>query len=111
MTANASIETITALQLKELLSQGTSLLVLDVRESRELEICALPTFFHIPLGDLPKKWEHLPQDRIIVTVCHHGYRSLQAAIFLKSHGLERVLNLQGGLQAWADQVDPLMAQY
>lgn len=109
--ADSSIETITALQLKELLSQDASLFVLDVREAKELEICTLPTFFHIPLGNLSKEWKYLPQDRVIITVCHHGYRSLQAAIFLKSHGLGRVLNLQGGLQAWADQVDPLMAQY
>lgn len=112
MMANSSIKTITALQLKELLShEDASLLVLDVREAKELKICTLPTFLHIPLGDLPREWEQLPQDRIIVTVCHHGYRSLQAAIFLMSHGFEKVLNLEGGIQAWANQVDPLMVQY
>lgn len=105
------MESITALQLKQLLSQDVHPLILDVREDEELKICSLPTFFHIPLGNLIREWDQLPRDRIIVIVCHHGRRSLQAAIFLKSHGFKKVLNLQGGIQAWADQVDPLMAQY
>lgn len=94
-----------------MLSQECHPLILDVRETEELKICALPIFLHIPLGDLTREWEQLPRDRAIVTVCHHGRRSLQAAIFLKFHGFEKVLNLKGGMQAWADQVDPLIAQY
>lgn len=111
MTTDFSIKGITALQLKEMLDGDAPPLVLDVREAEELEVCALPTFLHIPLGSLTREWEQLPQDRVIVTLCHHGRRSLQAAIVLKSHGFERVLNLHGGIQAWADQVDPLMEQY
>lgn len=111
MSADSFIENITALQLKELLSQDVHPLILDVREAEELKICALPTFFHIPLGNLTREWNQLPRGHGVVTVCHHGRRSLQAAIFLKSRGFEKVLNLQGGMQAWADQVDPLMAQY
>lgn len=111
MAIDYSVKNITPLQLKELLSEDVRLLVLDVRETEELEICALPNFLHIPLGNLTREWEQLPRDHVIVTVCHHGRRSLQAAIFLKSRGFERVLNLYGGMQAWAEQVDPLMAQY
>ncbi len=111
MTIDSSFENITALQLKDLLSKDVPPLVLDVREAEELKICTLPTFLHIPLGNLIKKWEEIPQDRVIVAVCHHGRRSLQAVIFLKSYGFEKVLNLQGGIQAWADQIDPLMVQY
>jgi rhodanese-related sulfurtransferase len=111
MLIDYSIKNITALQLKELLSGDVAPLVLDVRETEEVEICTLPTFVHIPLGNLTREWEQLSRDHVIVTVCHHGRRSLQAAIFLRSCGFEKVLNLQGGIQSWADQVDPLMAQY
>ena len=111
MTRDFSVKSITALQLQELLGGNYPPLILDVREGEELKICALPAFVHIPLGDLQAEWEQLSGNRTIVTVCHHGRRSLQAAIFLKSHGIKEVLNLAGGMQAWAEQVDPLMAQY
>lgn len=111
MTSDFSIETITPLELKNLLMQDIPPLILDVRETEELKICALPSFMHIPLGSLPSEWDLLPQDRVIVTLCHHGHRSLQAALFLKSHGFSQVLNLNGGIHAWAEQVDPRMERY
>lgn len=111
MTTDSAIENITALQLKEMLSKDNPPLILDVREADELKICALPTFIHISLGNLLKEWDQLPRERVIVTVCHHGRRSLQAYLFLKSQGFEKVLNLVGGIEAWADQIDPLMVRY
>lgn len=111
MIADSAIENITALQLKELLSRDTSPLILDVREADELKICALPSFIHIPLGNLLTEWDQLPRERVIVTVCHHGRRSLQACLFLKSQGFEKVLNLVGGIEAWAAQIDPRMVRY
>ena len=106
-----SVETITPLQLKERLSQDGPPLVLDVRELEELAICALPNALHIPLGDLSSQFAQLPEGRVIVALCHHGRRSLQAALFLKAQGIEQVLNLTGGIDAWAQQVDPSMARY
>jgi rhodanese-related sulfurtransferase len=111
MSDESTVEVITAPQLKKLLATDHPPIVLDVREDDELKICAMPTFIHISLGDLSQKWNQLPKDQLIVTVCHHGYRSLQAALFLKSHGFDQVLNLEGGIQAWADQVDADMVQY
>lgn len=108
---NASIETITPLQLKGLLAKDNPPLVLDVREAEELQICALPNALPIPLGKLPDDLTKVPEDRVIVTLCHYGRRSLQAALFLKSHGFERVLNLTGGIDAWAEQVDPSLNRY
>ena len=111
MTSDFSIETITALNLKNLLMQDIPPIILDVRETEELKICALPSFVHIPLGRLPSELDLLPQDRVIVTLCHHGHRSFQAALFLKSHGINQVLNLSGGIHAWAEHVDPRMQRY
>lgn len=110
-TSDPSIETITPLQLKELLAQNNPPLVLDVREAEELTVCVLPNVTHIPLGNLPGEANKLPEGRVIVTLCHHGYRSFQAALWLKSRGFSQVLNLTGGIHAWAEQIDPSMRRY
>jgi len=111
MTNDFSVETVTVLQLRDLLLSVNPPIVLDVREKHEVAVCALPTFVHIPLGDLVREWHQLPKGATIVTLCHHGYRSLKAALFLKSLGFECVANIQGGIQAWAEQIDLDMPQY
>ena len=86
-------------------------LLLDVREPREFDYCKIEGSVLIPLGQLPSRAGELPDDRDIVAICHHGARSFQAAAFLQqSRGLD-VINLQGGVAAWADQVEPTMKRY
>ena len=65
----------------------------------------------VAAGLLPQAIDDLPQARDIVVVCHHGVRSFHAAAWLKRAGFDRVLNLRGGLAAWADQVEPSMKRY
>jgi len=85
--------------------------LLDVREPQEFAYCRIEGAVSIPLGQLPARAHELPAGREIVAICHHGMRSLQAASFLRQqHGLD-VLNLQGGVAAWARDVDPAMKQY
>lgn len=86
-------------------------LVLDVREPWELAICRLADATSIPLGHLVARVGELPSDRPIVCMCHHGARSQQAAMFLARSGFADVYNLSGGIEAWADQVDPTMQRY
>ena len=86
-------------------------LLLDVRESWELAICAIDVAAAIPLGQLTSRVGELPQDRPIVCVCHHGARSQYAAMILARAGLPHVYNLRGGVAAWADEVDPSLARY
>ena len=105
------VETITVFQLKDLLNTEACPLILDVRELEELKICSLPTFIHIPLGQLMDEKVNLCREQMIVTVCHHGYRSLQAATMLKTSGFRHVFNLAGGLHAWARDIDLTMQQY
>ena len=47
----------------------------------------------------------------LVVVCHHGVRSLRVAHFLESHGFSKLYNLQGGVDAWAREIDPAMHTY
>jgi len=85
--------------------------LLDVRESWELETCKLETAKHIPLRDIPARFGELDADAEVVVICHHGGRSMQAALFLERQGFAGVHNLAGGMDAWARQVDPAMPVY
>ena len=105
------MEEITALELKERLAHGATLQLLDVREPSEFEICNLGGEL-IPLGQLPKQTARIRRDVPVVVICHHGFRSAQAINSLSQRfGFENLLNLKGGIHAWAIQVDPDMAVY
>ncbi len=85
--------------------------VLDVRESWERALCAIEGSRHLPMQEIPSRVGELPRASDIVVLCHHGMRSLQLATFLAQAGFEKVHNLDGGIAAWADAVDPSMARY
>ena len=98
-------------ELDRIRKSGESPLVLDVREPAEVAICAIPDSLHIPMGALPARVGDLPKDRDIVVVCHHGGRSAQVTMWLRSQGLPRAINLEGGVDAWARRIDPNMKVY
>jgi len=85
--------------------------LVDVREPFEWEICRIPGSILVPLGDLPRRFGELDPAAEVVTVCHTGMRSLEAARFLRSRGIPRVRSLRGGVAGWADEIDPKMARY
>lgn len=105
------VERLTPLQLRARLAQPEPPLLLDVRESEELEICRLAGVTHIPLGELALRARELDPLRPVVCICHHGIRSGNAAAYLERLGFEQVANLQGGMERWALDVDPGMARY
>lgn len=96
---------------ERLAAGGDAPLILDVREGWELKICSLPHILHIPMGQIPARLEELDPSRETVVVCHHGVRSLRVAHFLESHGFSKLYNLQGGVDAWAREIDPAMHTY
>lgn len=85
--------------------------VLDIREPWERAICALTGSIDIPMAELPERVGELPTDRAVVVVCHHGMRSLQATQWLRAQGHVLACNLQGGIDAWASQIDGAMKRY
>jgi rhodanese-related sulfurtransferase len=85
--------------------------MVDVREAHELEICALPTARAIPMRSIPERLSELDPSAPTVVICHHGMRSAQVGLFLEHHGFTDIINLQGGVAAWAAQVDPTMPTY
>ncbi|NLC57911.1 MAG: molybdopterin-synthase adenylyltransferase MoeB [Armatimonadetes bacterium] len=97
--------------LKARLDAGDRLVLLDVREPGEWEICHLEGARLIPLGQLPQRVRELDTADEIVLYCHSGKRSLQALRFLRDLGFNRLRNLKGGILAWAQEVDPEMPTY
>jgi molybdopterin/thiamine biosynthesis adenylyltransferase/rhodanese-related sulfurtransferase len=86
-------------------------LLVDVRESFEVEICQLPESRHLPLGQLPLAYSALPKDRPLLVYCHHGMRSLKAVHFLRSKGFTLTSSLQQGIDGWAQRYDRSMRRY
>jgi adenylyltransferase/sulfurtransferase len=88
--------------------------ILDVREPREFEICRIPGSSLIPLGDLTRRLEEIPRGDgapDIVVHCKSGVRSAKAVALLRQQGVERVKNLEGGILAWIDRIDPSQSKY
>jgi rhodanese-related sulfurtransferase len=86
-------------------------LLVDVREPWEFEYCRIDGSVSIPLGELGRRHAELPRERPLVMVCHHGRRSQHAAMLLAGAGFSNTHNLQGGVEAWAAEVDPGMKRY
>jgi len=104
------IPEITAKDLKARQDRGDDIFVLDVREPHEYQICNLNGKL-IPLGELPRRVNELDSSREMVVHCRSGKRSADAIQFLQKAGFKKLLNLKGGVLAWADEVDPSMPKY
>jgi len=85
--------------------------VLDVREPWETAICLIEGSIKVPLGEVPGSVSRLPSDKPIVVTCHHGMRSLRAVSWLRANGVSNAVNLAGGIDAWAREVDAAMTTY
>ncbi|MDB5258607.1 MAG: molybdopterin biosynthesis protein MoeB, partial [Chitinophagaceae bacterium] len=104
-------DVITVLELKALLDENTNLLVLDVREQFEYDICHIEGSLLMPLSTVPQHLQDLPKDKNIIILCHLGIRSASAVNFLQANGFEKVSNLLGGIHSWAEEIDHTMATY
>ena len=109
----AAESTITPLQLHELMASGANIALIDVREPVEWEINRIPGATLIPKSaiDSGEALAGLPQDATVVLYCKTGVRSAQALLMLHQAGFAGALHLQGGIVAWAQQLDPDMAMY
>ena len=91
--------------LGQKLEAGEALILLDVREAKELDgpLGHLDGITHIPIGNLSRRFEELERDREIVTVCRSGARAHTAAQILSAAGFPKVSVLIGGMIAWNDR--------
>lgn len=98
-------------QLKQRLDAGDEPLLLDVREPWEFDVCAIDGSHLLPMGQIPRGARDLDPEQETVVICHHGIRSRQVAFFLERMGFNNVINLEGGVDAWAREIDPDMPTY
>jgi rhodanese-related sulfurtransferase len=105
---------VTPIAPKELavrLAAGDELVLLDVREDEELELCRITGATHIPMSELSVRHVELDPDRPTVCICHHGIRSASVAAALEGLDFTELYNLTGGVDQWAQDVEPGMARY
>ena len=102
---------VTARDLAREMDGNAGLVLIDVREHIEWEICRIPGAILIPLGALPERLGEIDGHHDIVTHCHTGVRSMQALEILRAAGFGRVRSLQGGIEAWSNDVDRDVARY
>ncbi len=103
---------VTAAELKAMQDRGEKLRLIDVRELDEWNTVRIEGAELIPLSQFQQQAAAQldPAERIVL-YCHHGMRSARAQQFLKAQGYPDVLNLTGGIDAWALQVEPGMKRY
>jgi rhodanese-related sulfurtransferase len=94
----------------ELMKQGT-VKVIDVRTPQEYDIARIdgcPLVDEALVKTILETW---PKDTPIITVCHHGVRSLDAAVFLRQKGFAQTRSMSGGIELWSRTVDPNVPRY
>ncbi len=106
-----AVPSINPVELSQRLASKEPLVLIDVREPYEHDICNIPSAKLIPLGELPARLSELDTADEIVLQCKSGARSARALHILQDAGFKKLHNLEGGILAWADQVDPSVPKY
>jgi rhodanese-related sulfurtransferase len=102
---------ITPTELKERLDGNEKVLLVDVRESWEFEICRIAGAKLIPMGTIPANLQALDTDDAVICYCHHGVRSLDVAVWLQGQGVATARSLAGGIDRWSLEIDPQVPRY
>jgi len=105
---------ITTQELKQLLAPASPErpVVLDVREPWEYSVARIEGSTLMPMGDVPSRaFQELDPEARIITVCHHGVRSMNVAVWLRNQGFENTQSLRGGIDAWSAEIDPALPRY
>ena len=106
----ANIE-ITPHEVKDLLARDPKVLFVDVREKWEYDTARIAESVLIPLGEIPANLQRLEHAEQLVLFCHHGMRSLDAAAWLRSQGVEGAQSMTGGIERWSTEIDPSVPRY
>lgn len=100
-----------ASEVADLLKQDADVTFIDVREPWEHQLASVPEARLIPMGEIAGRLDELEPERTTVVMCHHGNRSATVARFLEQHGFRNVVNLEGGIDGWSEQVDAEVPRY
>jgi rhodanese-related sulfurtransferase len=103
---------ISVADVKSMRDAEQEIIVLDVREPWEIDVACINGSKHIPMGDIPARFnQELDPDDHIVVVCHHGVRSMNVTAWLRQQGFEKVQSLRGGIDRWSREIDSSVPLY
>jgi adenylyltransferase/sulfurtransferase len=108
---DASLDEVTAVELRDRLSRGEAIEIVDVREPHEWAIGHIEGARLVPLGEIPSRLHEFDPARSYVVHCKSGARSAKAISELQKAGFRKLWNLKGGILAWAKEVDPRVPLY
>ena len=99
--------------VKGLIDRGEDFLLLDCRETDELNFARIATSKHIPMNEIPARIDELfaLRHKRIVVHCHHGGRSLRVTNWLRQQGFTQAQNMDGGIDDWSQYIDPSVPRY
>lgn len=100
-----------ALVARLMASGESGIVLLDVREDKEVRFCRLSGSVWIPLALLPLRFRELDARSTVIVYCHTGSRSHLAAQWLRDHGFMRAYSLAGGIDRWSAEIDPSIPRY
>jgi sulfur-carrier protein adenylyltransferase/sulfurtransferase len=106
-----TVPAISVHELKRKMNEGKTFELIDVREPFEYEIARIDVAKLIPLGEIAARTDELQREQPIVVHCHSGRRSAQVVRLLQQRGFTNVYNLEGGIDAWSDQIDSSVPKY
>ncbi len=107
-----SFQDLTPTELKNYLESASPRpVLLDVREPWEYQLVRLEDSVLLPMRQLPAVLDEFSPEQELVLICHHGIRSMQACRYLLSQGYTHIINLKGGIDRWARELDPHMPVY
>jgi rhodanese-related sulfurtransferase len=103
---------ITPTEVKQRLNAAEEILLIDVREPEEHQICHIEGAMLIPMREVPKQFERLEQaPGNVIVFCHYGVRSLTVVRWLREHGLSACQSMAGGIDAWSRGIDSTVPRY
>lgn len=108
--APVAVKPLGVAQVAQMLADGQLTLV-DVRPVEERAIASVRVPFEVLDGTAAEALEALPKDRPLAFICHHGSRSAAAAEHFRRLGFTRLYNVDGGIDAWSQQIDTAVPRY
>lgn len=102
---------ITPAEVKARLDRNEPLLLVDVREPWEFEMCRIQGAKLVPLGSVAANLQMIDAADDVVVYCHHGRRSLEAVAWLRQQGVEGARSMAGGIERWSREIDPNVPRY
>jgi adenylyltransferase/sulfurtransferase len=111
MSSATPVREATPDEIHRRLQRGEDILLVDVREPEEIAIASLPDALVCPLSRAADWLDRLPKEQPLVIFCHHGIRSMHAALALVERGHQNITNMTGGIDLWSTQVDLGVPRY